>query len=169
MARNNQGIARADAEALLYLEARLLDTLQLDEWLTLFTDEGVYWIPIDETQPRTKSASIVYDDALGRQERVHHLLHLPFAAQNPRSRTVHVIGNVEVESKGSGSATVRSNQVIYETRLGDFTQRGLGQLSTVVASVEHQLKLTDSGLKISLKKILLINREMPQGNLTYML
>ena len=100
---------------------------------------------------------------------MHHLLHLPFPAQNPRSRTVHVVGNVEITDAGEGTATVHSSQVIYETRVGDYSQIGLGELNTIVARVEHELQRIGDEWKIARKKILLINRDMPQGNLTFML
>jgi 3-phenylpropionate/cinnamic acid dioxygenase small subunit len=162
-------LSKADAEALLFREARLLDQFRLDEWLQLFTADGLYWIPIDESKPPRKSASIVYDDAPSREERVYHLLHLPFPAQNPRSRTVHVVGNVEITAAGEATATIQSSQVIYEMRTGDYSQIGLGELNTIVARVEHELRHGDDGWRIALKKILLIDRDMPQGNLTFML
>jgi 3-phenylpropionate/cinnamic acid dioxygenase small subunit len=162
-------LAKADAEALLFREARLLDNFQLEEWLQLFTADGLYWIPIDESKPPRRSASLIYDDTPSREERVYHLLQLPFPAQNPRSRTVHVIGNVEVLRTDEATATVHSSQVIYETRVGDYSQIGLGELNTIVARVEHELRRTDGEWKIARKKILLINRDMPQGNLTFML
>jgi len=164
-------VTLAEASALLFREAHLLDTLRLEEWLGLFTQDALYWIPINEHEPPSRTAAIVYDDALRREERVDHLLHMPFPAQRPRSRTVHVIANVlfDEAASPSGEVLVRSNQVIYETRLGDHTQVGLGELAVNVASVEHRVRRVDETLRIAGKKILLINREMPQGNLTYLL
>jgi 3-phenylpropionate/cinnamic acid dioxygenase small subunit len=49
---------RVTAESLLYREARLLDTLQLEEWLTLFTDDGLYWLPMEDGDPADARASI---------------------------------------------------------------------------------------------------------------
>lgn len=170
MTDTSQPITRAEAEALLFREARLLDRMQLREWLDLYTADGLYWIPIDETEPVNRTASLVYDDAPRREERVFHLEQLPFPAQAPRSRTVHLVSNVEVLGVDErGDTRVNSSQVIYETRTGDYTQIGLGELGTSVATVEYLLAREPQGIRIRLKKILLINREMPQGNLTYML
>jgi len=161
-------ISRTEAEELLYREARLLDTMQLREWLGLYAPDGLYWIPIDETQPAKRTASLVHDDTPSREERVYHLEQLPFPAQNPRSRTVHMVSNIEVLGLDEdGSTRVASSQVIYETRTGDYTQIGLGEISTIVASVEYRLVRLQGVIKIKLKKILLINREMPQGNMTF--
>lgn len=161
-------LMRADAEDFLYREARLLDELQLDDWLALFTRDGVYWVPIDDTKPRDRNLSIIYDPPLRREERVHHLMRTAFPSQSPRSRTVHMISNVEV-SQAADEVCLRSNQVIYEIRGGDFRQTGLGELRTLVATVEHILRREDNAMKIAMKKIKLIDRDMPLGNLTFLI
>lgn len=157
------------AAAFLYKEARLLDDLQLEQWLELFTADGLYWIPMDETLSPLKYPSLVYDDSARREERVYHLLKTPFPAQDPRSRTVHLVSNVEVLAEGRDGIDVRSSQVIYEMRTGDFTQMGLGQVRALVATVTHTLRPTDAGLKIAKKTVLLIDRDMPQANLTFLI
>src|SRR3954468_14074208 len=85
-----------EAAALLYREARLLDERRYDEWLELFTDDGIYWLPIHtdggDADPRS-AISIVYDDAARRGERVFRALETPVLDQSPPSRTVHVVAN----------------------------------------------------------------------------
>lgn len=163
------GLTRDEAEAFVYREARLIDDLELEEWLRLFTEDGIYWIPIDDSKPVEWNTSLVYDPPLRREERVYHLLHVPFPAQAPRSRTVHLVSNVEVAAGGDDAFTVRSNQVVYEVRQGDFRQVGLGEVRPIVARVEHVLRRVDGELRIALKKILLIDREMSQINLTFII
>lgn len=160
-------MTRSEAEDLIYHEARLIDRRRLDEWLALFTDDGLYWIPIDETKPPSINTAIVYDDKLRREERVHHVLHNTFISQTPRSRTLHFINNVEVEPAGDGTFRVNSNQLIYEVRKGDFTQVGLGEVRPIVANVEYVFRPSPDGMKIALKKVLLIDRDMSVGNLTF--
>ena len=74
-------VNQQEAETFLYKEAELLDDLRLEEWLRLFTADGLYWVPIDEALPADVTASIVRDDSLRREERVFHLLHTKFPAQ----------------------------------------------------------------------------------------
>lgn len=163
-------MSRSEAEDFLYREARLLDELQLDEWLTLFTKDGLYWIPIDDGKPTAHNLSVVCDPPLRRQERVHHILRTQFPSQSPRSRIVHLVSNVEVmPDAASGEVRLRSNQVIHEIRTGDYRQTGLGELRTLVATVEHMLRPEDGALKIALKKIKLIDRDMPLGNITFLI
>ena len=161
-------ITRADVEDLLFREARLLDTLQLDEWLTLFTPDGLYWVPIDDTAPVASQGAIIYDTPLRREERVYHVLHTSFPAQSPRSRTVHVVTNVIVEPRGE-ETFVTSSQVVYEMRTGDFAQTGIGDIAPTIARVDYRLRPHQGKLSIVEKKILLINRDTWQGNLTFIL
>ncbi len=163
-------MSRAEAEDFLYREARLLDELQLDEWLTLFTKDGLYWIPIDDGKPPERNLSVIHDPPLRREERVHHILRTKFPSQSPRSRTIHLVSNVEVvRDEAAGEVRVRSNQVIHEIRTGDYRQTGLGELRTLVTTVEHVLRPEDGTLKIALKKVKLIDRDMPLGNLTFLI
>ena len=42
-------LLRPEAEDFLYLEADLLDKRDYDAWLKLFTRDGIYWLPMDES------------------------------------------------------------------------------------------------------------------------
>src|SRR5437870_441844 len=64
MSREHGGVvSRPDVDQLLVREAWLLDHQRLDEWLGLFTDDAVYWVPLqmDQAVPFT-TASLIYDD-----------------------------------------------------------------------------------------------------------
>ncbi len=163
-------MTRAEAEDFLYREAQILDDRLFDDWLPLFTKDGLYWIPIDETKPRDQSVSIIYDPPLRREERVHHLMRTRFPSQSPPSRTVHLISNVTVGAGvEAGNILIRSNQVIYETRVGDFRQTGLGELRTIVTRMEHVLRAEDGALRIALKKVTLIDRDLSVGILAFII
>jgi 3-phenylpropionate/cinnamic acid dioxygenase small subunit len=161
-----------EAEQLLYRECRLLDTLRLEEWLELFTDDGIYWLPIVEGEPEDAAGaiSIVYDDAARRAERVYRTLHTPVLDQNPRSRTMHLVGNVEVLGPDArGDSRVLCNQVIAELRPGGQLQVGLNKPRLLAARCEYRLRQVDGTWKISLKKMLLLNSDQPLYNLTFVL
>ena len=160
------------AESWLFEEARLIDGGYFEEWLSLFSENGVYWLPIDDRQPPGKTVSIVYDDSLRRRERVFRLCHTRAHAQEPPSNTIHVIGNVKVDQGSENDLVVYSNQIIYEIRAGmaDYRQRGLGEQRTFAAQCEHRYVMDAQGCwRIALKKMLLLNREIPIENLTFIL
>jgi 3-phenylpropionate/cinnamic acid dioxygenase small subunit len=165
-------LRRDEAEEFLYRECRLLDTLQLEDWLELFTEDGIYWLPIVEGEPSEAAASIsiVYDDSERRGERVFRTLHTPVLDQNPRSRTMHMVGNVEIVGHDDrGDTRVLCNQVIAELRSGGPLQVGLNSTRLLAARCEYRLRHTADGWRISLKKMLLLNSDQPLYNLTFLL
>ena len=56
-------VDRGAVEQFLYLEARLLDARAYEEWLELFDEKSLYWIPsnCDDIDP-ARHVSIVYAD-----------------------------------------------------------------------------------------------------------
>jgi len=162
-------ITRAEAEDFLYLEAQLLDERRLDEWLDLFTEDGIYWLPIDPASEPKRHLSIVYDNALRRQERVWRLLHTEAPSQSPASRTQHFVSNLRVEPGPDGEAIVRSAQMVCEMRGGDYRQIGLGGQQNFACSAEHRLQRRDGSWRIALKKLVLLNRDVPIENLSFLL
>jgi ethylbenzene dioxygenase beta subunit len=170
-ARLDERIVAAEAEQLLYREARLLDERRYAEWLELFTEDGLYWLPIHanggEADPRT-AISIVHDDAERRGERVFRALETPVLDQNPPSRTVHLVSNVEVEPGEAGDgARVFCAQLIAEVRPGGPAQVGLNEPRSFAARCEYRLRREDGELRIALKKVALLESDQPIYNLTF--
>jgi 3-phenylpropionate/cinnamic acid dioxygenase small subunit len=165
-------LTRAVAEEFIFREVRLLDTLQLEEWLTLFTDDGLYWLPIEDGDPAdaADAVSIVYDDRERREERVYRTLHTPVLDQSPRSRTVHLVGNVEVVGADErGDVRVLCSQFIGELRPGGQGQVGLNRTRVFAARGEYRLRGTPDGWRMSMKKLVLIDADQPLYNLTFVL
>jgi len=165
-------MTRQEAEDFLYREARLLDSGQLEEWLGLFAADGIYWLPIDEKADPEREPSIIHDDAAQRAKRVFQLLQGSHYAQVPPSRTVHIIANVEVEDGTTSSeVTLRCNVIVYELRPGDHQelQVGLGRLRALVGRCEYRLRYEQERWAIGLKKMALIDRDLPLHNLTFIL
>lgn len=158
-------LTREEAEAFLIQEARLLDDGQLNEWLNLFSADGIYWLPMVDGSDPEREPSLIYDTAKAREQRVYSLRHAAHYAQRPASRTVRFISNVEV-NPGADAVSVRSNLLLLEFRPGDRQQVGLAQQRLLGARCEHRLRRED-GWKILLKKVLLVDRDAPLLNLTF--
>ncbi|MGH2820790.1 MAG: aromatic-ring-hydroxylating dioxygenase subunit beta [Actinomycetota bacterium] len=161
------------AKELLFLEARLLDERRYEEWLELFTEDGLYWLPIHHdggtADPRS-AVSVIYDDSERRGERVFRTLHTPVLDQNPPSRTIHLVSNVEVDGEAEeGDAAVRCVQIIAEMRPGGPGQVGLGEPRMFAARCRYGMRLVDERWRISLKKLMLIDSDRPLYNLTFIL
>ncbi|MBI3975363.1 MAG: aromatic-ring-hydroxylating dioxygenase subunit beta [Armatimonadetes bacterium] len=157
-----------EAERFLFAEARLLDERRFDEWEALFTDDGVYLVPIDPAKEPSRSISIIYDDRRRLGERVFRQMKTPVLDQNPPSRTIRFVSNVEVAPDAAdGIATVRCHQLIAEMRPGGPGQAGLNAPRWFAARCEYRLRRTDGGLKIAAKKVVFLNSDLPHYNLSF--
>jgi 3-phenylpropionate/cinnamic acid dioxygenase small subunit len=87
----------ARARAFVDYEADLLDRLDYAAWLTLWTPDGRYILPIDrEATDYVDRLNHVYDDASMRAQRVERLLsgHAPSAS--PIMRTIRAVGRMRL-------------------------------------------------------------------------
>jgi benzoate/toluate 1,2-dioxygenase subunit beta len=90
-------VQRSDVEDFLYREARLLDTAKFEEWLELFTDDALYWVPAgrDDIDP-SRHLSIIHDNKAAMATRIKRLRSGFAFAQDPASRVHRLISNVEI-------------------------------------------------------------------------
>jgi benzoate/toluate 1,2-dioxygenase beta subunit len=161
-------LTRPEAEALLFREARLIDEGRFDEWLAMFAPDCRYWVPILD-EDREGEPSIIDDDHQRLEERVYRLTSTPAYAQRPPSRTQHNISNVEVlEPAADGSVEVRCNLLLVELRTGDATQAGLGKQRLIAARC-HYVFVGGPDWRIRLRKLVLIDRDLPHYNLSFIL
>src|ERR1700757_2696810 len=104
---------------LLEREARLLDELRFDEWLSMYAPECIYWVPgtAEPGDPR-KEIAISFDDRRRMEDRIYRLRTGYAWSQAPKSRTVRMISNVEVfATNQSNIRMVRSDFLISEFRV----------------------------------------------------
>jgi 3-phenylpropionate/cinnamic acid dioxygenase small subunit len=127
-----------EVEQFLYREARLLDERRLDEWLALLTDDIRYWMAARNNRyPRRSKAIAILDparyveDDMARDDelaildetkqtlagRVARLDTGMAWAEDPPSRTRHLITNIELAPGSAGSEVqVYSNFIVYRSR-----------------------------------------------------
>lgn len=154
-------------EAFLFHEARLLDEGRLDDWLGLFADECLYWLPIVDADAGLEP-SIIHDDRARLEERIFRLNETRAYAQEPPSRTQHNISNVEVVEDSDDRVRVLCNLTLFEVRIGDASQPDLGRPQVLAGRCEYLLR-TSPGLRIVRKKVLLLTRDLPLGNLSFVI
>jgi len=131
-------------------EARLLDERLFGDWLALFAEDGVYWVPTLPGQRSPEEAlSLVYEARALLALRVERLQRADVHVQAPPSRTVHHVSAIEL----SGSLEVRSALIVAEWRAGE-TRWFAGR-------VLHRLRREAQGLRIVLKRVDLIDSEAP--------
>jgi len=148
-------------EQFLYREARLADESLYEEWINLWTDDAIYWIPanLDDYDPH-HHISIIYDDHERLQARIDRLISGEAWAQEPKSRLRRLISNIEHRGAiKNGDIEVYSNFILGELRRGRQTAYFAQQI--------HRLRPTAAGLRMAFKKVILINNNEPIHNLTF--
>jgi 3-phenylpropionate/cinnamic acid dioxygenase small subunit len=149
-------LADRQIEQFLYREARLMDEGRYDEWLSLWADDGVYWVPCNhESSDPAREVSIIYDDRRRLGERIDRLNSGSVLAQEPKPRMRRVLSNIEIVARGEGEAAVHSNFVLG-------IARGATQQLWIGRNV-HRLRARGDRIEIAHKTVLLINseQEMP--------
>ena len=109
---------RVDVERFLCLEADLLDEWKLEEWVSLFTADGTYVIPVPE-EPDSNPAetiSLVTDNMPRLRSRVSQLLGRAAWAENPRSRTRRLVTNIQVHAGQGDEIRVSANFMLHRSR-----------------------------------------------------
>src|SRR5581483_7241762 len=98
-ARNTRmPVDRHQVESFLYREARLMDEHAYDEWLALWTDDALYWVPSnDDDYDPQRHVSIVYENKARLEDRIFRLKSGVAYAQDPKSRLSRIVANVEIE------------------------------------------------------------------------
>ncbi|MDB5819710.1 MAG: aromatic-ring-hydroxylating dioxygenase [Rhizobacter sp.] len=105
-------------EQFVYLEARLLDERRFDEWLALWTADGMYWMPRKPEQASPYDhISLMWEDAMLREVRVKRLTNPNNWSQQPPTRSARLVGNVMIDGRtAAGELVVRAGFQLTEWR-----------------------------------------------------
>jgi len=150
-------LLRFEVEEFLYYEASLLDERRLDQWLALCTDDIHYWMPIRRTTTArevdrefTKPGGMAYfdDDRRTLELRVQRLQVGRAWAEDPPSRTRHMVSNVRIMDVDGAEILVGLNFQLYRTRLDSEEDSWIGRR-------EDRLRRVDGALKLARRHIYL--------------
>ena len=150
-------------EQFLYREARLLDERRFHEWLEFFTDDVRYWMPGRSNRyPKSSKAIVILDpdryveeeltkdDELAILDETKETLGRRIArldtgmawAEDPPSRTRHLIGNIEVEDgETAAELKVYSNFLVYRNRSETEQDFYVGGRQDVLRKVNREWKI----------------------------
>ncbi len=158
-------ISLADATDLLAREALALDRRDWDGWLSLYTEDAVYWVPAwrDEASPTdnpdTELSLVYYKGRHNLADRVWRLQSGLSVASVPLLRTVHQVTNVLVECNDCVTAAFAVH--CFNTRR-QTQHMFFGRYDYRVESLEGQWIIAQ-------KKITLLNDRIPTVADVYML
>jgi 3-phenylpropionate/cinnamic acid dioxygenase small subunit len=165
-------LLRQEVEEFLYREAELLDDRRYEDWLELLTDDVRYVMPLRRNVPHDETAREFtregvdvnwFDegkDTLTR--RVRQILTGIHWAEEPPSRTCHLISNVQIVGAGASptEVVVKSRFLLYRNRVETETD-------VLVGKREDVLRRVNGGLKIARRRIVLDQNVLLAKNLTF--
>src|SRR5437588_11485215 len=137
-----------EIEQYYYHEAELLDNHRYEEWLGLFSADARYWMPTRanrQLRDHDKEVSVEGEFALFDDNkeslswRVKQMESLAHWAENPRSRTRHLVTNVRLTPTNCADEyEVKSNFICYRNRLQDEVDIWAGERSDLVCRDQQQ-------------------------------
>jgi 3-phenylpropionate/cinnamic acid dioxygenase small subunit len=131
-------------------EAWLLDERKFREWLDLFTDDVLYFMPRRKNVPRREAhreltplgdLAILEEDKRYLSMRVARLDTGMAWAEDPPSRTRHMVGNLEAEALENGEVNARTAFMVYRSHLETDHQVLSGYREDVLRKVDGAWKV----------------------------
>ncbi|MFM8353751.1 MAG: aromatic-ring-hydroxylating dioxygenase subunit beta [Gammaproteobacteria bacterium] len=132
---------RFEVEEFLFAEAALLDERRFDAWLDLLAEDIHYWMPIRRTTTArevehefTQPGWMAFfdDDKATLTLRVQRMAVGRAWAEDPPSRTRHLLTNIRVLDVVGEEITVSANFQLYRTRLNSEEDAWLGRREDVL-------------------------------------
>jgi 3-phenylpropionate/cinnamic acid dioxygenase small subunit len=132
-------------------EAELLDERRFDEWLDLLHEDLRYWMPIarnvrfdrpEHEYTREHGEANWFDEGKDiLRKRVLQIQGGDHWAEEPRSRTTHLVANVHVEAANGPDITVKSRFVVCAYRLEHDFDLFIGKRIDVLRREQSVLKV----------------------------
>lgn len=157
----------------IYDEAALLDEDRLEEWLDLFTDDAIYWVPIDVDSPSPRiGLNLIYDDRRRLNDRIQRFRSGLSHSEDPPSRSMRLIGNVRLGGEAarlavSGAAELADNDLVVGAQCLVTRVRPTA-VETYHARLTFVIRVTDR-LRLRMKRIDLVHATHPMPTLTFLL
>jgi len=141
-----------EVEQFLYAQANLLDGKRWQDYIDLFTEDGVYWMPASPEHTTWEGVpSIFAEDRSLMAVRMKRVLHPDAWSQRPLWETSHIVGNVVIESANAHEVVVRSRFHMMELRRDDVRH--------FAGSYLHRLRSTSQGWRIVLQRVDMANAQ----------
>jgi 3-phenylpropionate/cinnamic acid dioxygenase small subunit len=145
-------LTRQDLIDFVVREARLLDEKQYEAWNALFADDGYYWIPlVPDQEDGINHSSHLYEDKLLRELRIERLKSPRAFSQQPPSRSHHLLQTPTVEAFDA-----EANRYVVRSEF-HYTESQGDELQFYVGTCWHHLVVVDAALRITLKRVNLLN------------
>jgi 3-phenylpropionate/cinnamic acid dioxygenase small subunit len=157
----------------LAMEAELLDARRFDDWLGLLTEDIRYWMPIarnveagDLAREFTAAGTDTnwFDEGIETlRQRVKQLSTSVHWAEQPPSRTTHMVSNLQIiavtpESGPPREVRTRCRFLLYRNRLEDEQDIFIGKRSDTLRRVNGRWKI--AGREIYLDQNVMLSKNL---------
>lgn len=156
------GLGIDAARALIELEGTLLDERRWQDWLALYTEDCLYWMPAwksdDElgADPETELSHIYYVDRAALEDRIIRVTSNLSPASSPLPRTTHMLSGLRATAPPDGdTAAFRTNWTTHV--FWPATNQG----HTFFGHADYGLRRLDDAWRIARKVIVLNNDYIP--------
>ena len=142
----------------LYEEAAVLDQRRWFDWMDLFAEGAMYWVPLTPSQPDPINyVSIFYEDAMMREVRARRLEEKRAWSQLPLVHSARIVGNIQLsDAEVAGEILVRSTFIMAESRVPFHRQ--------IAGSYTHRLIENGDSFLIAHKRVDIIDSEGVHAN-----
>jgi benzoate/toluate 1,2-dioxygenase beta subunit len=144
--------------SLLASEALFLDEQRFREWLDLYAEDAVYYVPAWQSEdkltddPKTQLSLIYIPSRNGLEERIFRIESRDSFASLPLDRTTHLTTNVLLTGGDSEQVEVSANWLVHSVGArGDATRGG---------RYRYTLRRIDGVLRIARKVTIMIDEKL---------
>lgn len=158
-----QSFEKEEAESFVYKEAKLLDEGKYSEWLRLFTDDALYWVPTWSSDSQVVNSpnelAHLYLDKNWLQKFVERILTGNAYTYEPAPRTTRYISNVML----GGVTEKHGDQQVFCNWLMHLYRNNVQEFFG--GTMEYHLRRSGKETFISFKRVTLINDLISKGQL----
>lgn len=160
-------------EQFLYHEARLLDDRRYEDWYELLADDLHYFMPTrynrlrregDREFSAANEAAFFDEDRASIAVRIRRLNTGMAWAEDPPSRTRHIVSNVTIRPVANGEYQVDSYYMLYRSRLEREVETFVGMRHDVLRRADNA-----AGFLIARRTIILDQAVLAARNLSFFL
>ena len=139
-------------EQFLYRQAEILDAKRWEEYIDLFSEDGMYWMPPEPSHTTWDGMPAIFaEDKNLMTVRMKRILHPDAWSQRPLWETNHVVSNIIVEKETADEVQVRSRFHMLELRRDDVRH--------FAGAYRHTLTRTPEGFRIKLQRVDMTNAQ----------
>ena len=160
-----------EIEQFLYHESRVLDDRRYEEWFKLLADDLHYFMPTRYNRLKRESdkefsapneAAFFDEDKKSIAMRIRRLNTGMAWAEDPPSRTRHMVSNVVIRPRGNGEYEVDCYYMLYRSRLEREVEIFVGMRNDVL-----RRRGSEAGFEVAKRTIILDQATLLARNLSF--